>query len=120
MISYYFKSDEITTLTKEINLTTADNQNRGKGKKKKSDPKMGACAPIKRKFELNTSLINYFKLSLKISSLRCVKDVIMISQFYFQLKKAKETTQTLLSVLLLSWELSTEYLSFQVLSTELF
>ena len=25
----------------------ADNQNRGKGKKNKSDPKMGACAPIK-------------------------------------------------------------------------
>ena len=39
MISYYFKSDEITTLTKEINLTTADNQNRGKGKKKKDAQK---------------------------------------------------------------------------------
>ena len=51
----------------------------------------------KRKFELNMSLINYFKFSLKMSSLRCVKDMIMISQFYFQLKKAKETTQTLLS-----------------------
>ena len=51
----------------------------------------------KRKFELDMSLINYFKFSLKISSLRCVKDMIMISQFYFQLKKAKETTQTLLS-----------------------
>ena len=74
----------------------------------------------KRKFELNMSLINYFKFSLKMSSLRCVKDMIMISQFYFQLKKAKETTQTLLSVLLLSWQLSTEYLSFQVLSTESF
>ena len=55
MISYYFKSDEITTMTKEINLTTADNQNRGKGKKKKSDPKMGACAPIK----ITISFSNY-------------------------------------------------------------
>ena len=27
----------------------------------------------KRKFELNMSLINYFKFSLKISSLRCVR-----------------------------------------------
>ena len=74
----------------------------------------------KMKFEWNMFLINYFKFSSKMSSQRCVKDMIMISQFYFQLKKAKETTQTLLSVLLLSWQLSTEYLSFQVLSTESF
>ena len=40
----------------------------------------------KRKFELNMSLINYFKFS-KMSSVRCVKDMIMISQFYFQLKQ---------------------------------